>query len=128
MILLFSDVFVDDLVVDLEGPFTLRNDPTIGSLRMRSYDYYNEGCKERYLKVRFRVMREGKTWESISSGWSENLENRLTFCKAHPNLVPRSPTVIRKRDLVKFDFEHAQCQRGPKYGLFYHCACSYSLL
>ena len=44
------------------------------------------------------------------------------------NLVPRSPTVIRKGDLVKFDFEHAQCQRGPKYGLFYHCACSYSLL
>ena len=33
-----------------------------------------------------------------------------------PNLVPRSPTVIRKGDLVKFDFEHAQCQRGPKYG------------
>ena len=31
-------------------------------------------------------------------------------------------------DLVKFDFEHAQCQRGPKYGLFFHCACSYSLL
>ena len=44
------------------------------------------------------------------------------------NLVPRSPTVIRKGDLVKFDFEHAQCQRGLKYGLFYHCACSYSLL
>ena len=44
------------------------------------------------------------------------------------NLVPRSPTVIRKGDLVKFDFEHARCQRGPKYGLFYHCACSYSLL
>ena len=44
------------------------------------------------------------------------------------NLVPRSPTVIRKGDLVKFDFEHAQCQRGPKYGLFYHCACSCSLL
>ena len=36
------------------------------------------------------------------------------------NLVPR--------DLVKFDFEHAQCQRGPKYGPFFHCACSYSLL
>ena len=31
-------------------------------------------------------------------------------------------------DLVKFDFEHAQCQRGWKYGLFFHCACSYSLL
>ena len=31
-------------------------------------------------------------------------------------------------DLVKFDFEHAQCQRGPKYGLFFQCACSYSLL
>ena len=31
-------------------------------------------------------------------------------------------------DLVKFDFEHAQCQRGPKYGLFFHCACWYSLL
>ena len=31
-------------------------------------------------------------------------------------------------DLVKFHFEHAQCQRGPKYGLFFHCACSYSLL
>ena len=45
-----------------------------------------------------------------------------------PNLVPRSPTVIRKGDLVKFDFEHAQCQRGPKYELFYHCACLYSLL
>ena len=44
------------------------------------------------------------------------------------NLVPRSPKVIRKEDLVKFDFEHAQCQRGPKYGLFYHCACSYSVL
>ena len=44
------------------------------------------------------------------------------------NLVPRSSTVIRKEDLVKFDFEHAQCQRGSKYGLFYHCACSYSLL
>ena len=44
------------------------------------------------------------------------------------NLAPRSPTVIRKGDLVKFDFEHAHCQRGPKYGLFYHCACSYSLL
>ena len=28
------------------------------------------------------------------------------------NLIPRSPTVIRKGDLVKFDFEHAQCQRG----------------
>ncbi|XP_068676566.1 D-inositol 3-phosphate glycosyltransferase-like isoform X2 [Montipora foliosa] len=48
--------------------------------------------------------------------------------KACNYLVPRSPTVIRKGDLVKFDFEHAQCQRGPKYGLFYHCACSYSLL
>ena len=48
--------------------------------------------------------------------------------KAKINLVPRSPTVIRKGDLVKFDFEHAQCQRGPKYGLFYHCAFSYSLL
>ena len=48
--------------------------------------------------------------------------------KAKINLVPRSPTVIWKGDLVKFDFEHAQCQRGPKYGLFYHCACSYSLL
>ena len=46
----------------------------------------------------------------------------------HHNLVPRSPTVIRKGDLVKFDFEHAQCQQGPKYGLFFHCACSYSLL
>ena len=44
------------------------------------------------------------------------------------NLVPRSPTVIRKGDLVKFDFEHAQCQRGPKDGLFYHCACSYSVV
>ena len=32
------------------------------------------------------------------------------------------------KELVKFDFEHAQCQRGPKYGLFFHCACSYSLL
>ena len=31
-------------------------------------------------------------------------------------------------DVVKFDFEHAQCQRDPKYGLFFHCACSYSLL
>ena len=40
------------------------------------------------------------------------------------NLVPRSPTVIRKGDLVKFDFEHAHCQRGPKYERFYHCACS----
>ena len=49
-------------------------------------------------------------------------------CEVSPNLVPRSSTVIRKEDLVKFDFEHAQCQRGPKYGLFYHCACSYSLL
>ena len=46
----------------------------------------------------------------------------------HGNLVPRSPTVIRKGDLVKFDFEHVHCQRGPKFGLFYHCACSYSLL
>ena len=31
-------------------------------------------------------------------------------------------------DLVKFDFEHGQCQRGPRYGLFFHCAFSYSLL
>ena len=45
-----------------------------------------------------------------------------------PNLVPRSSTIIRKEDLVKFDFEHTQCQRGPKYGLFFPCACSYSLL
>ena len=34
------------------------------------------------------------------------------------NLVPRSPKVMRKGDLVKFDFEHAQCQRGPKIRAF----------
>ena len=34
-----------------------------------------------------------------------------------PNLVPRSPKVIRKGDLAKFDFEHAQWQPARKTGL-----------
>ena len=65
------------------------------------------------------------TKESLTHSFAEMSVVSLYFWS---NLVPRSPTVIRKGDLVKFDFEHAQCQRGPKYGLFYHCACSYSLL
>ena len=48
------------------------------------------------------------------------------------NLIPRSSTVIRKEDLVMFDFQvrsgNVRFPACPKYGLFYHCTCSYSLL
>ena len=76
--------------------------------------------------------REELSWLNTKSGhccvsWDGRwpVRNNVMF---EVNLVPRSSTVIRKEDLVKFDFEHAQCQRGPKYWLSYHCACSYSLL
>ena len=69
-------------------------------------------------------------WLIVLNNIREDLEVEpfADVIQAALNLVPRSPTVIRKGDVVKFDFEHAQCKRGPKYGLFYHCACSYSLL
>ena len=49
---------------------------------------------------------------------------RIIYLISYPDLT----LSLEMWDLVKFDFEHAQCQRGPKYGLFFQCACSYSLL
>ena len=81
------------------------------------------------------ALDSGSSGRGSGPGWGhcvvflgKTLSSHGAFFHPGVNLVPRSPTVIRKGDLVKFDFKHAQCQRGPKYGLFYHCACSYSLL
>ena len=56
--------------------------------------------------------------------WNFSFQVVLVRLISYPDLT----LSLEMWDLVKFDFEHAQCQRGPNYGLFFQCACSYSLL
>ena len=42
----------------------------------------------------------------------------FVYVRGVSNLVPRSPTVIRKGDLVKFDLEHAQRPARPEIRAF----------
>ena len=61
-----------------------------------------------YYKVKSSMLK------SLSSGAIQrDINNQRTTLA---NLVPRSPTARQKRDLVKFDFEHAQWQQGPSTG------------
>ena len=95
-----------------------------------SVTHFYNFCREEMLNYHPKLCYPTQTTHG------QKMQYLYSFLKDFP-LIPRfriflifriSPTVVRKGDLVKFDFEHAHCQRGPKYGLFYHCTCSYSLL